>query len=193
MYDCGIDVFSHRPMIDVPRIRELLSKVPRPPEDAIPEGASESQCDAFQRRTGLRLPHDVRDWLKISNGPCVGPGGLYGIRPARSDLDIESILEIFPSWRESKWIPVAGDGCGNYYLIPTQQEYGTGYPVLFVDTSSTPDAPAYIVASDMGRFVVALLETELGAEGWPFNEHDVTKSDPQITRFKGLALPWAEA
>jgi cell wall assembly regulator SMI1 len=177
-------------MIDVRRIHQLLAQAPQPPGEALPGGISDSECDAFEQRTGIRLPDEVRQWLKVSNGPCVGPGGLYGIRPQRSHLDIETFLEMFPSWRTRKWIPVAGDGCGNYYVIPTQAEYGSGYPVLFVDTNSTSDTPSFIVASNIGHFLVSLLEKELGREGWPFNESYVTKADPEITRFVGVSLPW---
>lgn len=177
-------------MIDIPQIRGLLDEVPQPPEELLPEGVSDQECNDFEKRTGIALPHDVRDWLKIANGPCVGPGGLFGIRPARTHLDIESCFTMFPLWKTKKWIPIAGDGCGNYYLVPTQHEYGGGYPVLFVDTGSSSETPSYIVASDIGHFLVFLLEKELGREGWPFNEKAVIQFDPQITQFNGAALPW---
>lgn len=177
-------------MIDVKRIRQLLARAPRPPEEVLPEGASDGDCDAFEQRTGIRLPDDVRQWLQVTNGPCVGPGGLFGIRPRRAHLDIERYFGMFPSWQRQKWIPVAGDGCGNYYVIPTQGEYGRGNPVLFVDASSTYDTPSFIVASDIGHFLVGLLEKEIGMNGWPFDENYVTKTDAEITRFVGTPLPW---
>jgi hypothetical protein len=61
---------------------------------------------------------------------------------------------------------------------------------LFVDTSSSSDVASYIVPSDIGHFLVSLLEKELGKEGWPFNEKSVIESDPQICHFKGVDLPW---
>ncbi len=176
-------------MIDVCKIRQLLAQAPRPPEEGLPGGITDVECDAWEQRTGIHLPTEVRQWLKISNGPCVGPGGLYGIRPQRSYLDMEACLDRHPSWKIRKWIPVAGDSCGSCYVIPTQQEYGNGYPVLFVDHCE-PDAPAYIVASDIGHFLVSLLAKETGVQGWPFNESYVTKADPEITRFVGVPLPW---
>jgi cell wall assembly regulator SMI1 len=177
-------------MIEVSRIRELLNKVPKPPEDLLPQGVSDEDCDDFEKRTGITLPHDMRDWLKMANGPCVGPGGLFGIRPLRKHLDIESLLSLFPLWKTRKWIPIAGDGCGNYYVIPTQYDYGNGYPILFVEASSCADFPSYIVSSDVGHFLVFLLEKELGKQGWPFNERFVTELDPRIVHFKGVELPW---
>ncbi len=177
-------------MIDAPRIQELLCKVPKPPEELLPHGIGDVECDDFEKRTEIDLPEDAREWLKLANGPCVGPGGIYGIRPSRAHLDIESFFLSFPSWKARKWIPIAGDGCGNYYIVPTQHEYGRGFPVLFFDTSSSVDEPSYIVASDIGHFMLALLEKELGKEGWPFNEKAVVQSDPHIVAFKGVDLPW---
>jgi cell wall assembly regulator SMI1 len=168
-----------------------MTKVPKPPEDVLPAGAELAECNAFEARTGISLPDDFRSWLKLSNGPCIGPGGLFGIRPARTALDIESRLANFPTWKTRKWLPVAGDGCGNYYVIPTQHEFGVGYPVVFIEPITTADAPQYIVASSIGRFLIFLLEEELGAKGWPFTETKVLEADPDIVRFVGVDLPWA--
>lgn len=178
-------------MLDVELIRDLLSRVPSPPEQALPAGISDEDLAGFERRTSISLPNDVRDWLAITNGPCVGPGGLYGVRSRRRDLDIETFLDLFPSWRAHKWIPIAGDGCGNYYVIATQSEFGSGFPVLFIEPSVSTESPSYIVASGIGMFLVFLLESELGVRGWPFNEKYVSCADPEITRFVGLPLPWS--
>ena len=78
------------------KIKKLLAKVPRPPEDSIPDGASDADLAGFEKRLGFPLPDPLRDWLKVSNGPCVGPGGIFGIRPKRMHLDIESFFKVFP-------------------------------------------------------------------------------------------------
>jgi hypothetical protein len=178
-------------MIDIERVRELLGKVPKPPEDALPGGVEDNDCNDFQLRSGIILPHDLRVWLKLANGPCVGPGGLYGIHPFRDHLDMEVFLSLFPSWRERGWIPIAGDGCGNHFVLPTNQAYGNGFPVLFVDTSFSPDSVSYIAASDLGHFLVFLLGRELGNRGWPFDKDFVMLSDPRIVQFRGVDFPWA--
>ena len=126
----------------------------------------------------------------MSNGPCVGPGGLYGIKTIRKHLDIEVYLEMFPGWQTKKWIPIAGDGCGNHYILATQDDYGAGFPVLFIDCSMDDESPAFIVASDIGHFLAFLLGKELGVSGWPFDEASVVHADPSIRHFQGVALPW---
>ena len=179
-------------MIDARIIRDLLHIVPRPPEAAIPEGLSDYDLDAFVQRTGIDLPNELREWLKISNGPCVGPGGLLGIRPERKALDIELVLDILPSWRTKKWIPVAGDGCGNSYICPSTWGYGTCCPVMFIDTIEGVDSPSYVVASSVGHFLIAILEREVGARGWPFDRDTVIAADPEMLNVTGVPMPWKE-
>ena len=150
-------------MIDTPAIRRLVQAVPRPAGEQIPNGVTDDQLAGFEQRTGIAIPTDLRDWLRVSNGPCIGPGGFYGINTARDYLGIEFILGLRPEWRVKKWIPIAGDGCGNDYVMPTQQEYGAGYPVVFFDSMASTDVPSYIAASGVGHFLLFLLERELGA------------------------------
>jgi cell wall assembly regulator SMI1 len=204
-------------MIDTPRLLQLIRRL-LPTSAVVPRGVSDSDCDEFEQRTGIALPNDFREWLKVSNGPEVGPSGMFGIGTPTDFLDIESILDIHPGWKSKKWIPVASDACGNYYLVATQQEFGRGYPVFFVEATSGSDSPQYIVASDIGHFVIALLEQELAdidlpferldglsfeeltAPGspfkelsehrWPFDENRVMQTDPHIVDFPGLTLPW---
>jgi hypothetical protein len=42
-------------MFDTKRIQNLLGKVPVPPEDVLPHGATDRQCDDFVNRTGITL------------------------------------------------------------------------------------------------------------------------------------------
>ena len=87
-------------------------------------------------------------------------------------------------------IPTAGDGCGNHYILATRGDFGAGFPVLFIDCSVDHESPAFIVASDIGRFLEFLLGKELGVAGWPFDKASVLHADPNIRRFQGVALPW---
>jgi hypothetical protein len=177
-------------MIDADAILKLLAQVPKNPDEPLPGGLLDEDLDRFAQRTGIAPPPDLRAWLKLCNGPCVGPGGLFGIRNATSTLNIESYLDLFPSWKIAKWIPIAGDGCGNYYVEPTQGEFGRGFPVLFIDTHESSELPTFIVASDLGHFLAFILESELGNRSWPFCKREVTEKDPAILGFTGVPLPW---
>ncbi|HVW38717.1 MAG TPA: SMI1/KNR4 family protein [Pirellulales bacterium] len=177
-------------MNDKDRIVELLPLVPKAPSDTLPAGATPEQLNAFEQRTGIQIPPELSSWLSISNGPGVGPGGFLGLETSRRGFDIDQYLALCPIWKEKKWIPVASDGCGNFYVVPTNGEFGAGFPVVFVDLGESYDSPAYIVASGVFKFIRFLLERELGATQWPFDSEQVVRCDPDILKFRGVALPW---
>ena len=169
---------------------ELLSKVPSPPDEGIPAGATEHQVAEYEKRLGLSIPNKLRAWLLTCNGPCVGPGGIFGMNTRRESQDIERILTLRPNWHEKGWIPIAGDGCGNYYVVATEGEFGEGEPVLFIDTMEDDSVPAYVAASDIWRFLRFLLKKELGESKWPYNRDEVAMADPAILSFRDVELPW---
>jgi cell wall assembly regulator SMI1 len=145
----------------IDRIKELVFACPAPTE-GIPAGTTLEVIRAFTSRTGVTVPNDMRDWLQLTNGPCVGPGGLYGIQTAREELDIESMWKLRPRWKVKGWIPIASDGCGNDYVMATRGDFGPGCPVVFFDIIASRSWPAYSVASGLSPFLVFLLEAELG-------------------------------
>ena len=195
-------------MLDTKKLEELLAKFPEEP-------VTDADLEGFVRDIGMPVPDDLRAWLKMANGPSVPPR-LFGLR-TRSD--IESILEIHPNWKMKKWIPIGNDGCGNYYVVPTQQEFGAGFPVMFIDTMEWSETPTYLVASSVGAFLKFFLESEIilselvplyktmldeGAWGnrlaigindprrpkWPFDKQYVVERDPGILGFSKELLPW---
>ena len=171
-------------------VRDLLTKVPAPPEDAIPHGAADEHLAQFETTSGITIPNLLREWLTIANGPCVGPGGLVGINTKRDSQDAASILENYPEWQEKGWFPVAGDGCGSYYVVATRNDYGDGEPVLFIDVNEDSSQPAFLAASNTWAFIRFLLRKELNESRWPYSESEVVRDDPQITSFVGVSLPW---
>jgi hypothetical protein len=99
---------------------------------------------------------------------------------------------VYPSWKDKGWIPVAGDGCGNYYVLATR---GSGVetakrPIYFVDTSMDREKPAYVVASDLWHFLRFILRDELGRDYWPFKKYRVLEEDPDLEEAPGAPKPW---
>ena len=171
------------------QIRLLLDLVERAPNTDLPSGISLQEIKDVERRLGLTLPVEMSAFLRLSNGPVVGPGGLFGVHPQNEFLDIESMYDLHPAWRSEGWIPVAGDGCGNYY-VALERNAGE-WPVVFVEMMEDPDAPAFVVASGILVFLIALLEKDLGAGGWPFDRVSTLESDPEILEYADtLPLPW---
>jgi DNA-binding SARP family transcriptional activator/tetratricopeptide (TPR) repeat protein len=161
------------------RLLGLLAGAPRPPDDPPVRGAGEDEITAVAARCPVRLPEPYVSWLRFCNGSAAGPGGIFGTGT------VLEMFEIFPDWPGLGRIPVAGDGCGNYYVL----DAGSG-AVYFIDTMEGDDY-SYLVGSDLPHFLRFLLSREAGAGGWPFDSGFVTGLDPGILRTgsPGL-LPW---
>jgi cell wall assembly regulator SMI1 len=174
-------------MITLDDVVLLLPSLEKPPEEAIPSGILKADLDRLEQRIELKLPSSFRAWLMTTNGPCVGPGGIVGIGTTRDLQDLESIYSLYPKWKEKNWIPVAGDGCGNYYVL-THGEYEIE-PVVFVDVIENADEPAFVVASNLWHFLNFLFRKDLRKSRWPFDRAEVVEADPKILETK-YVLPW---
>jgi hypothetical protein len=169
------------------KVLELLEGIALPPGEHRKTCASIDSIQDFGRRTGLVLPHELQDWLQVMNGSRIGPGGILGIRNDDPYCDIETILTGYPEWQKAGWIPIAGDGCGNYYVIVTD---GKLTPIVFIDTVADYLKPAYVAASGLWVFVWFLLKSELGETGWPFCREFVMQHDPEIECCTFAPMPW---
>lgn len=171
-------------------IRELLTRSPNSPEDMPLRGIGTTEAEALRVMLAREIPSDLSQWLHIANGLCAGPGGLFGFGTREEHLDIEFLWSLFPDWRARGWIPVAGDGCGNYYVLAIQDECAGSDPVLLVETLDNADTGSYVVASSLAHFLRFYLEDDIGRTGWPFNEGHVLERDPALLNFDWLTLPW---
>ncbi len=143
-------------MSDLARIRRLVLGAVRAPEERL-VGATPEQLANLHERVGRRLPEELVALLSICNGAAIGPGGLFGERPDAPDLDLQSRRDLFPEWEPKGWIPVAGDGCGNYYVLQTDGRVG------FVDTMSDPSTLESIEYETLFEFVEAILVVDQAA------------------------------
>jgi len=171
-------------------VRALCFAVEWPPEEPTVDGATEEQIKSAEDTLGIIMPREFRCFLAFLNGPCIGPGGLFGVETRSPRSDIRAILGRYPEWKAEDWIPVAGDGCGNYYVLVATSE--NGQPVCFIDTMSSSRDLAYVVASNFWQFLRFLLGKELGEKRWPFDQDFVTSQDPAIRTSTVATLPWDE-
>ncbi|HEY0693985.1 MAG TPA: SMI1/KNR4 family protein [Kribbella sp.] len=172
-------------------VLDLLAEVERPPSRRPVAGAADEQLDGLCRALAFEPPAELLDWLRVCNGVIAGPGGIYGADPPENFLDIGGVLELLPSWRENRWIPVAGDGTGNHYVLDATRQHLDRDAVYFVDVMEDPDALSYLVASSLERFLRFLLLADLGDRRWPFDEEHVSAEDPAIVAVGPASLlPW---
>ena len=168
-------------------VLDLIQRAPKPPEARSPQGASPDQIESLERQLGYPLPDWLRRWLDVCNGYMAGPGGLYGAEADRSSLDIKRAS--WPEWRELGWVPIAGDGNGNAYVVPALLP-NAGEFVYFVDCAEDPSQLAYVVGSSIPNFLRFLLERDMGELGWPFDPDFVLARDPAIAQADAGLLPW---
>ncbi|GAA3247661.1 SMI1/KNR4 family protein [Dactylosporangium siamense] len=136
-------------------VLRLLPQAQRAPEQAFPGGAGDRELADLQRRLGGPLPAVLTDWLRVCKGEAICAGGVYGARPDQPFLDIAERVAPFPQWRDLGWLPVAGDGCGNVYVLLTRGDLAG--QVAFVDTMSDPGSIESITADSLWTFLRWLL------------------------------------
>ncbi len=173
----------------------LIRRATLPPDTKLPSGATSSEIEELSFRYAQQFPAEFYDWLSQCNAPPIGPGGFYGVNPAPRWLLVETHLEQHPGWIEKQWIPVAGDGLGNYYVLDAERNLESRHPVYFIDHEFSFYDPKYVVASNLWIFLWFLLTDELKAERsvsrWPFNKSFVLNNDPDLKTLKGyVPLPW---
>lgn len=169
-------------------ILKAIKESPLPEEKYVPPGLELARIRAIEKQDGIALPDVVVDWLSACNGPYIGNCTFTGLDRVDA-LDIRELAGLYPGWTSRKWTPVAADGCGNYYVL---FGHPLGWPVGFVDTGDDPDVVTYLVASDLRKFILAVLSDEAEDEGlWPFDKAHMLKSDPDLVKFGDAApLPW---
>jgi hypothetical protein len=168
-------------------VLELLLKIPWPPNERVRTRATQELVSGFTQRTGLVLPATLCDWLAVVNGSRIGPGGVLGIRSDDPACDIEAFWNVYPGWRTNGWIPIAGDGCGNFYVVLANVQLS---PVYFVEAVADDRTLAYVVASGIWEFLRFLFKSDLGETAWPFQRDFVIQHDPLIMETTGAPLPW---
>lgn len=149
----------------------------------------------FENRYGISLDHNFKEWLSISNGSHAGGGGFYGIGHSKDSIQLNFVVH--PYWILSQWVPVAGDGFGNTYLIDCSRTSIRGF-VFFIDSHNNASKITYYVASNFWMFMYLMLVGESDnypdeneyEDLWPFNKDFVLSIDPAIKNAPYDLLPW---
>ncbi|HEX3628443.1 MAG TPA: SMI1/KNR4 family protein [Verrucomicrobiae bacterium] len=158
--------------------------------------ATDEQIIKFERIHELKLPCEIRELLKCYNGISLGPSTFYPLfSKSKDDCSMDWYLRERPEWSKKGWMPIADDGCGDVFILATSlliPSTGT-HPVFFLDQAE--DAPTYVVASGVWRFLFFFLENERFYQRkqlsyWPFDKEKVVAIDPKIVECKGIPLPW---
>ena len=138
----------------------LLTQVPRPPDAPAAGGADDAEIADLARRLGQPLPPALVAWLRLCRGDVIGPGGIFGARPDQPFIDMKHRRSYHREFFDRGWLPVAGDGCGNDYVLITHGPLAG--KVAFIETITDPDRIDYLVASDLWHFPRSFVTADRG-------------------------------
>ena len=97
------------------------------------QGASVEVIARASASVGVPFPPELVQWLLLCRGPVeVGSDVILGVETCDGRSCIEQVAAHSPIARHKDWIPVASDGCGNYYVLV---RVGESWPVGFVDSA----------------------------------------------------------
>jgi cell wall assembly regulator SMI1 len=176
-----------------PAITDLINlarRAPSPPGQEL-TGASETEIQSLENEIGRTLSPGFRRWLRVVNGAMLGPGGIFGIRNSRDVLSIIKYLNLCPEWKSVGWVPIAGDGLGNYWVVVPQGPDGGPDWVAFVDMHEDPATVDRYFASSVPRFIEFLLKSELGETRWPADREYDLEQDPPLSTAPEEKAPWS--
>ncbi|WP_328991299.1 SMI1/KNR4 family protein [Kribbella sp. NBC_01245] len=140
------------------RVRELVYGAVRSPDEPGIRGATARELVELEARLGRALPAELVEFLGICRGAVIGPGGVFGHRPDKSYVDLPAVRTLYPEWQAGDWLPIAGDGCGNYYMLLADGAVG------FVDTMADPGVIEEVAAPDLFTFIEGLLANDQAPE-----------------------------
>lgn len=162
----------------------------------VPAGASDYQVRKLSKKLGVKIPDDLKMWLKLTNGLS----GFFGIdTPKDFDNTLWQVKEYYPSWPSRGLIPVAKDECGCTYAVSLEFQSTLGSAIVFMDLAGDDSEPRYVVASNMISFVeIQLFEDEIPptstfqeiGEWLAANKEYVLSKDPAIVSVKGIPCLW---
>ncbi len=182
-----------------PKIESLLKTTAELLKEKLPLGATSDVIAISEKELDMVFPDQLRRWLASHNGMNLLPARYYGVcRSDKERIDARFILseQMYPIYRALKWFPIADDGCGNYWVMPT---LGDRHPILFVDNGYAEDKAKYVVASDLEHFLEMILEDQIATrrdfkltvyDRWPGNEAFVRARDPKIGEYDGVYPMW---
>lgn len=174
--------------------RWLVDNAPAIMEDLNP-GVDEATLEYFRERTGRELPETVRDSYRVHDGQAGGAPPLMGewellpleyvvskwemIEEVHDDteLDPESVRTEGPvqlRWWSSEWLPVCGNGAGDYYCIDLAP--ASGGTVGQVITYWHMNHRRQVIAPDFGTLLAEFAD-DLERGGYRVERGGLVRSD----------------
>lgn len=181
--------------MEIALVREEVKKIFFEQFDKFTVGLQPTQLNqislnSFEEKYNLKITESVIEWLNFSNGSFAGQGGIFGLNNEPDFLNLETYYDLYPEWIKLRWLPIAGDGCGNYYIININHASIFKDYIFFIDTSNSIETFTYVVASNIWYFLYFIIKSEKKEIEWPFNKKEVLNIDPYLSVSAYSFLPW---
>jgi hypothetical protein len=187
-----------------PDAREfVLSRCTRFEESQVPRRGVSAERLALEKQVAEILPPELVEWLPYATKAAPDErgsiehfnnfGGLVSFFSSGSHLNricppsiITAVKKWKQDWLHRGWLPIAGDGCGDYCLLI---EHAPGKRiVVFWDQSNSTDEYDYVYASSLWHFLAGALQRPRGR--WPFFRKNTMQFDPGMGELVGVRFAW---
>jgi hypothetical protein len=180
----------------------VLTRCP-PLPDKPRQGVSADRL-ALEKQVADMLPPELVEWLPRATSAAPDErgsiesfnnlGGMVSFFGSDGLLDrisppsvIEGVRKWLKSWLGRRWLPIASDGCGDYFLLI---EHVPGRRiVVFWDQRNNCDEYDYVYASSLWHFLAGALSKP--HEQWPCNRWATLAFDPDMGELKGVRFGWS--
>jgi len=165
-------------------LHDLLDAAPKKLDLHVPTHGTQKDLDLVRTVIGSEELYELEIWIMICRGPVLLRSPLVGFgweNSKNEPFHYRDILDGYPEWATLKWVPIANDGCGNYYVFPLTESFQGLRPVFSVYVSEDTTKLAEVVASNLLIFVKRLIAAELYEEEEdPFTREAIIQHDPAV-------------
>jgi hypothetical protein len=155
---------------------------------AAPSAEAESKRRKYEAALGFPFSPQLAHWSDRFGADMFGPEGLSHVEDDDEGQGVIARTTAHPEWVGQGWVPIAGDWCGNYYVVDTKQP---SEPVYFIDSFEDVGVPTYVAASSLKRFVELFSKHDQGKLSfhWPFAKSESLALDPELEKIDAT-MPW---
>jgi len=140
-------------------------------------GAKVEEIQRGEAISGIAFTTELKDWLSAVNGLELQGVIFYSVQNM-----IDTLYE-YPIYKEKRFLPIAGDGCGSDYVM--MYEKSLIDPPIGMVEGVKRDRINGLCASSLYHFIYYFIRHSRDVEEypWPGNKDFVLEVDPNILNF----------
>lgn len=151
--------------------------------------ASPADISSLAAALGHPLPHQLAQWLTLCRGGYLEAHSVTNLlTPQQMLRDREDVINDYNKPRS--WLPIADDGCGDFYCLICPPDPRAIAPVVFLDHE---DGTTYLCGSSFFKFLEITLVHEprdAGEDSPIFDERMFFAIDPDAANIRQYGYGW---